>query len=521
MNERWAVGHFLMSATLTNTTYIKSSEADASAFGKILASPLWGWLAVVAMVAAYVSASSEHQFIGAIVSAITFALVGSLFPSCRPVAMTPLCPWNWALFLFGFQLVVLPFSILVVGPSLGVLPRLPSDFAINMAMVLNALAFLTFAITYQYFYRRFEARKSKGLESRKQASIWIPSKRFVDVQIALGLVGFFLAFRNISNVVDYFVNPEYTLERFAQALHTLPGVASLFLRPFGGFALVMLWCGWIDRKSPNRSPRWAAVITLAAMVGVILCYFTFTYNRGSFVVPLIAMFAVVLKRGKQASLGVLVVAGMVLVGVLLIAPYWAIYRGGNLTADELLDSPAVSDIFADKIDLIDTIQMYGAGPQYSGFFLEASHWGTRPYLGTTLFPSIVEPIPVLGRTLGDFSGPVIYNNMIYGTPYIFDQIFPFSSEMFLNFNILGVIAGFYLLGIIAFWLQRGFEQASSALEVYIWQYTAVWVLFLIMGAISVTTEILFYFFWPIYVYLMGRRIAASHPAGEQHWQAQS
>jgi hypothetical protein len=236
------------------------------------------------------------------------------------------------------------------------------------------------------------------------------------------------------------------------------------------------------------------------------------------------MLTVLMARGKRVSLGVLVLAGSSLIIVLLLAPFYAIFRNtgltGSRTAVELLSDPAISDFFTENIDLIDTVQMYGSGPQYMGYLLEQSHWGTRPYLGSTLFPSLVQPLPIVGRTFSESSGPVVYNEMIYGTPEIFDQIVPFASEMFLNFNVFGIVAGFCFLGVIASWLQRGFERATSSLEVYIWQYTAVWVLFLIMGSISVVTQILFYFYLPIF-FLLGRKyFAAQEPKGQPEWQVQ-
>jgi len=474
-------------------------------------SKLWSWIAFWCVVLAFLWAPAGERYPAVLLSAFAFAAVQSWYPRCRVIAETPLCPWNWALFLFFFELVVLPFSVLALGPSIGVLPQMPSDFAINMGMALNALAFLTFATTYQSMSRRLDASKSERSELRKRTAERAPSRRFIQVQLLLGIVGFFLAFGGIGSFVDYFENPGESVDRFMSASHTLGGVASLFLRPFLGFGLVMLWCGWLDRSSKRKSPRWTALITLLAMLGVILSYGTFTYNRGAFVVPLVAMFAVLLTRGKRVSFGVLTVAGVVLVAVLLLAPLLAVYRNSNLTAEDLLNNPAASEFFAEKIDLLDTIQMYGAGPQYVGFLLEASGWGKRSYLGTTLFPSLVAPIPVLGRTLRESSGPVIYNKMIYGTPDIFDQIIPFSGEMFLNFHIVGVVAGFCFLGMVAFKLQQAFERASSALEIYIWQYAAVWILFLIIGSISVVSQITFYFFWPIYLYFAWKRNALRHP----------
>ncbi len=161
------------------------------------------------------------------------------------------------------------------------------------------------------------------------------------------------------------------------------------------------------------------------------------------------------------------------------------------------------------------MQMYASGPQYLGYMLEESHWGTRPYLGTTLFASIVEPVPVVGRTVRESSGPVVYNKMIYGTPEIFDQIFPFASEMFLNFNIVGVIGGFVSSQwSLRSWLQQGFERAPSALEVYVWQYTAIWVLFLIMGSLSVVAQALFYFYLANLSLLFLSRVASRSGADE-------
>lgn len=491
----------------------------------VLASPLWGWVAAAVMAGTYFSAVPEHQYSGAIVSAVTFALVPSLMPGCRLIAKTPLCPWNWALFLFGLELIVLPFSILAVGPSLGVLPSLPSRPAINTAMLLSSLAFLVFSASYQYLFRTSVRQKQTRLASSDgDGSEAVYPARMAQVYVVLGVLGLFLAFGNLSGFLGYFEDPATYVDRFVQASHTLSGVASLLLRPFLGFGLVMLWCRWLDLKSQSKSAKQTALITLLGIVGVVLSYATFSYNRGAFVVPLVSMVTVLMARGKRVSLGVLVLAGSSLIIVLFLAPFYAIFRNtgltGSRTAVELLSDPAISDFFTENIDLIDTVQMYGSGPQYMGYLLEESHWGTRPYLGSTLFPSLVQPLPIIGRIFSESSGPMIYNEMIYGTPGIFDQIVPFASEMFLNFNVFGIVAGFCFLGVVAFWLQRGFERATSSLEIYIWQYTAVWVLFLILGSISVVMQILFYFYSPIFVLLGRKHWVTKEPKGHPEWQVQ-
>ena len=48
-------------------------------------------------------------------------------------------------------------------------------------------------------------------------------------------------------------------------------------------------------------------------------------------------------------------------------------------------------------------------------------------------------------------------------------------------------------------LQRRYERAETALEIYVVQFTAMWISFLIIGSVEVVSQILVFFFWPIYV----------------------
>ncbi len=110
-------------------------------------------------------------------------------------------------------------------------------------------------------------RKGDQLTSRRIET----APRIVPFYFMLGIAGLFLAFGNISSFLDYFQDPAKYIDLFAVAAHTLAGVASLLLRPFLGFALVMLWCGWLDRSGQSAPDRNSAVvmafITLVGDVG--------------------------------------------------------------------------------------------------------------------------------------------------------------------------------------------------------------------------------------------------------------
>src|SRR5271156_1066147 len=119
----------------------------------------WSFIAFAIVAAAFLSVPSGNRYPGALVSAFVFFLVQGFLPACRPVSAKLLCPWNWALFVFFLQLVLLPLSVLLFGPSQGVLPFLPSDRAINLAMLINTAAFVAFCATYAFFARRSEIRR--------------------------------------------------------------------------------------------------------------------------------------------------------------------------------------------------------------------------------------------------------------------------------------------------------------------------------------------------------------------------
>jgi hypothetical protein len=245
----------------------------------------------------YASGRSENKYYGALVGAFVFFLVQWFLPACRPVTGKLLCPWNWALFVFFLQLVLLPLSILVSGPSLGVLPFLPSDEAINLAMVVNAGAFIAFCASYAFFIRRHGIRQPPSHFRRRQPT----NLSYMLANGAIGLLGFFLAFRDLNRIGEYFSDPSAYLNKFADAQDRLGLAAALFLRPFLGICVVMLWCYWLARPGARKTSILTSVLTIIAIVAVCLSNATFNYNRGSVVVPLIAMLAVILSNPNRVA----------------------------------------------------------------------------------------------------------------------------------------------------------------------------------------------------------------------------
>jgi len=126
------------------------------------------------------------------------------------------------------------------------------------------------------------------------------------------------------------------------------------------------------------------------------------------------------------------------------------------------------------------------------------------FYGKTLLPSLVYPVPVLGKPFREISGPVIFNDLIYGDTNSLDQIIPLDGELFINFHLAGVVVGYVLLGCFLAWLQGKFLAAPNPLESYAWIMMALWTGF--PGSLSVASQIYVYSFWPIYVYFMVKNL---------------
>jgi hypothetical protein len=472
----------------------------------------WSFIAFVVVVSTFLSVPSENKYPAALVGAFVFYLVQCFLPACRPVSGKLLCPWNWALYIFFLQLVLLPLSVLLLGPSQGVLPFLPSDQAINLAMLINTAAFVPFCATYHYFTRRSEIGwQPKALQQEARGPGRTPSLGYIALNGAIGFTGFFLAFGALSKVAQYFSDPAGYLSRLVDASDKLGPAAGLFLRPFLGICVVMLWCRWLDRKRSHKTKGFSSIVTILAILAVCISNSTFNYNRGSLVVPLVAMLAVIVSDPTRVPRRTAVSAGAILLVVLLLMPFYGAYRSSNFAGRELFNDPSVRDFLANKVELSEMFQVYGGAPQYLGFFLETAKWGADLQWGKVLVSSTLAPLPILGKPFRESSGTAIYNRLIYGLLESEDQIAPFQGEAFLDFHLAGVLAGFCLLGWIAFKLQTAFARSQSFFEIFIWQYFSVWTFFLIFGSLSVVSQIFIYFCWPIYLYFIYRHLR-SRPA---------
>jgi len=192
--------------------------------------------------------------------------------------------------------------------------------------------------------------------------------------------------------------------------------------------------------------------------------------------------------------------GVVWAGVLALSLAFVFgwYRTTDLDITELSAS-AVADTW-DPEGVVEFVQMYASAPQMSAYLIESLEG--KFYYGKTLLPSLVYPIPVLGKPYRDMSGTGIFNALIYGDTESVDQVAPLDGELYINFHLAGVVLGNVLLGCVLAWLQGKFVGAPNPVESYAWLMMALWTVF--PGSLPVTSQIYVYSFWPIYIYFLAK-----------------
>jgi hypothetical protein len=433
----------------------------------------------------FVCAPAAQEYPLAVVGIVAFLFVQAFLPACRIRVTAPVCPANIAQGYYWIQLVLVTVMVGYFGFSQGALPYLPSKGAINLAIVVHVVGYLSFCIAYQCSSRVAGGRTPWSAE----ASGSVPGTAYLIVPFAvLGVLGLLLTHGGPAGFIDYVSSPIEQRLR-AEAATTPQAAAGSFLKHFLGFAVVLAWSWWLG-KAPRRK---VSIIAVTAGVVIVLLVANFNYNRGTMLGPLVGLAAAFSVHVWRIPFKGIVLAGAL---ALSLAFVFGLYRSTDLDITELSAS-AIADAWNTE-GVVDFMQIYASAPQMAAYLIESLEG--EFFYGKTLLPSLVYPVPVLGKPYREISGPGIFNELIYGDTNNLDQIIPLDGELYINFHLAGVVLGYVLLGCFLAWLQGKFLAAPNPLESYAWLMMALWTVF--PGSLAVASQIYVYSFWPIYVYFM-------------------
>jgi hypothetical protein len=444
------------------------------------------------------------------VSLATFLAIQLLVPRVRWNRDRVLGPGNVAGMLFAVQLVVIPTLLVLSGPFPGTLGVVPADQYVNTALMLQALAYACYAVGYVAWTKPVRPRPlllEPGLTTGIAVSF-----------IALGAVGLVLAFPSVGAFVAYFSGKG---DIFEVGPATLGSAASQFLRPFVAYGVIILWAGRITRRRPGVRLQ---PLEMGLIVVAIGASATYHYNRGTVVVPLLAIVtAYSCFRRRQSPARIVGFLAILAVLGFMFGEYRSFYSGTQGGAI----NPATAGLDRPGASFTDDLQVYGNGPQFWATVVqEVDRAGTRH--SESIVGSAMYTVPVLGKPFRNASGDTAYNELIYGQPDISDQILGFGPELYWNFGIPGIVVGYFLFGFAVRRFDDRVEAAPDALASYSWSYCGTWVALLAVNSISVQAQMIVYFFWPIFAmfgiaYLARSRILAGSGtlAGSRAMEVQS
>jgi hypothetical protein len=452
-------------------------------------------LTAIAAVTLYAFSPQRARYPAAMPAIAAFGLVPFLLPATKVRIDKPVCPQNWVSLLFFFQLVVNPLLLAFSGPYINTLPILPTDQAINIALLVAVIAFCSYAVGLQLASGRARTAKSPLAAGQTQWTNY--PWRVAGIYLVLGLIGLFIAFRTPHNLISYFRNASVHVGALNQQGQAgASKVASVILRAFLGFAVIVPFCAWLDREPRPRGLKLISVTVVAALL-VLVSNATFSYNRAAFVAPLIALAGALGARTLRLRLSLLLLTGLAALAVLT---GFRAYRNSPYSLGQILTSSRARSSLVSHVSVSKEIQIYSNAPQYLGYLLDRTGFGANPKYGRTLIASLMYPVPALGAPLRSYSGVEIFNHLIYGPSSTdMDQVIPFQGELFLDFSYAGVVAGYLAFGLLMGSVQRAFQRSRSTFEAFTWQYTGIWLGFLVVGSIAVVSQTALYFFWPMII----------------------
>jgi len=423
-----------------------------------------------------------------------------LIPSARPSLRFPLSPRNWAIFSFLLQLMVVPVLLIIFGPVQSVLPYMPSDRSINEGLLLEVAAFAGIVLGFAVHHRLHSPEVSGRI-----SKLWAPPIWLIAVLGVAGLLGVGLRFGGWQGLINYVrFDPSSLATATPGGSASFRDAATTVLLPLFGFALILIWCNFVDAGRSRTPGWWMRLLLLSA--SVIVAYSVFRYERGPAVVAIIGMLgasSIRIRRIPYRAIFAIAAVGLL---VILMA--------GSLRS--IVYSKAFGVRSGSGVSVVDAnrqLQIYANGAQFAGFTIDTASSNHRLYLGGTLLPSLLYPVPILGKPFRSDSGPTIYNKDIYGSPIFYDQILPFSSELYWNFSVPGAIIGFLIIGYAIAALDGAFVRSASARDAFVSQYVGVWIAFLIVGSLSAVSQMALYFMWPMAALYLTQRLNRNSKTG--------
>src|SRR5205085_6686977 len=138
-------------------------------------------------------------------------------------------------------------------PFINTLPTLPSDPSIDASLLVSIVAWAAFVAGSELAPRWKPVRPSWLRRARSWRRPPVSRGLIVAVFALVGAAGIAIAYHSPGALLDYFRTASRHVATENNAGNTGPvRSVSVLLRPFLAIALIIPWCGWVDRRRPDQ-----------------------------------------------------------------------------------------------------------------------------------------------------------------------------------------------------------------------------------------------------------------------------
>lgn len=300
--------------------------------------------------------------------------------------------------------------------------------------------------------------------------------------IFLGLFGLVVRFPSLASVQGFLSGDYNAIVGGPQGILGFLSSATRPLLAVGTFCLA---------RRVRGATRVFALMTLTPLS--VLALVSFSLNRASLLYCAMALLLVAL-RGRSRGVTVRFV-GMVAAGAVLFLAVGPLRTGlflseGGRYDVEVTQTPIVEDLYRN-------VSVYAQTP----FIVGVLYDGSRPLeLGpSSIAASLLSPIPRLGTEFRDSSGTARYNQALYGTTAIVDQILPIYAELDIALGVPGVLLGGVLIGTLIARLDRSLAQRKGEVAVYALTLAGIWLAQASIVSFQILSQVFVFFVGPLWL----------------------
>ena len=436
------------------------------------------WLYLAIGLACAPAAGAMAQWLPTAVSAATpplaFAATHWLVPAVRPVRRPLVSPKSILYAAFAIQLVVAPLLFIIDGPVRWVFPVGQTREGIAFAALLIGLSFPCWALGLVAAQRM----------SRPTAANvgWGSIPRWVIVLFAvLGAAGLALWALRVEK-------SQATADAGADGVMT---VVRLLLRPFLAAAAIAILSNVLLARGPSLAGRRKLVVLGGCVVLVVLSSITLDARRAPLLAALLALLAAYGLITNRPSIRALLMLGVGATAAFLAV---RVLRSPDQPFSLLFNSTGADEGLLSAFNT--EVQSYAGGLQMVAFLLDHVDSLGDPLYGRGQIYTAIAPLPRLGESVRDETPGALYNSLFIDRQ---DQVLPLAGQLYLDFGVFSVCAGFILLGMLTGVLHRLFVRSQTLVEAFVWVLPAPWLAFSLGSSPIGFYQFLIYFSLPSYV----------------------